>query len=87
MGRARRLDDRAGGGLSLAHGMALGAAPAGRTETPVDAAVSTPKRPQTPPMDALVDAPASASVQRRRSDRVAARQRRGGTDVHAASSA
>ena len=53
----------AGGGLSLALGMALGAAPAGRTETPVDAAVSEPKRPQTPPMDALVDAPASASVQ------------------------
>ena len=53
----------AGGGLSLALGMALGAAPAGRTETPVDAAVSEPERPQTPPMDALVDTPAAASVQ------------------------
>ena len=42
--------------------MALGAAPAGR-KTPVDGAVSEPKRPQTPLVDALVDAPAFASVQ------------------------
>jgi hypothetical protein len=53
----------AGGGLSLALGMALGAVPAGRTEPPADAAVSDPERPQTPPMEALVDATTIASVQ------------------------
>ena len=39
----------AGGGVSLALGIALSAAPAGRTGTPVDAAVSEPEQPKTRP--------------------------------------
>src|SRR5206468_10931491 len=53
----------AGGGLSLALGMVLGVAPAGHTEALVDAAVSEPEQRKTPPVDALVDAPAAASIQ------------------------
>jgi hypothetical protein len=53
----------AGGGLSLALGMALGAAPAGHTEASVNAEVSEPKRLQTPPVDALDALLNAASVQ------------------------
>jgi hypothetical protein len=59
----------AGGGVSLALGIALSAAPAGRTGTPVDAAVSEPEQPKTPPMDALVDTLDAASVQPSRTSR------------------
>jgi hypothetical protein len=44
----------AGGGLSLALGMALGAAPVARALMPADAPVS--KRPRTPPANAVADA-------------------------------
>ena len=44
----------AGGGLSLALGMVLGAAPVARALEPADTAVS--KRPRTPPVNAAADA-------------------------------
>ena len=50
------LTIEAGGGLSLAIGMALGAAPAGRTAAPADAPVSEPEQSRTPPANAVAAA-------------------------------
>jgi hypothetical protein len=53
----------AGGGLSLALGMVLGAAPAGCAQTRLDTPAGQPEQPKTPSVDALDALPDAPTVQ------------------------